>query len=167
MGLITMAQAQELFIKRPEVAELTRKIVAVLIGVNDEMSDATISQIIGETVGPSSYALRAAFRDLQRADPPIHFRRIRRVGWKRMHDTDLVAHSEVDLKKIARGARRGRKRLGDVRFAELSNRDQLHAARNNTRFAAIEDAAASVKSRLPSTIPDLSDVIAKIKGEQA
>ncbi len=154
------------FTKRPEIADLTRKIVAALIGTNDEISDAALAQRIGESIAPNSYAVQAAFRDLQRADPPVHFRRIRRVGWKRMHDPDLVAHSETDLKKIARGARRGRRRLGDVRFAALNNNDQLHAARNNTRFAAIEDAATTVKSRSPSKIPDLSDVIARIKKDQ-
>jgi hypothetical protein len=154
------------FIQRSDIADLSRRIVAALVGTNDEVSDTALSQVVGETIAPNSYALKAAFRDLQRADPPIHFRRIRRVGWKRMHDPDLVVHSEADLKKIARGARRGRKRLGDVRFSALNNQDQLHAARNNTRFAAIEDAATTVKSRMPSRLPDLSDVIARIKGEQ-
>jgi hypothetical protein len=161
-----MADEKPTFVKRPEVAELTRQIIAVLVGVNDEIADESLCKVVGEKIGPNTYALRAALRDLQRTDPPIHFRRIRRVGWKRMADPDIVAYSEVDLKRIARGARRGRKRLNDIRFAELSNGDQLHASRNQTRFAAIEDAAFSAKPKtLPSNIPDLSVVIARIKAE--
>lgn len=162
-----MAQVQELFVKRPEVADLTRKIIAVLVGVNDEISDEALTQTIGFTIGPRTHALRIAFRDLERSDPPILFRRVRCFGWKRMRDQDIVARSEVDLKKIARGARRGRKRLNKVRHETLSNGEQLHAARNNTRFAAIEDSAATVKiSRFESTIPDLKTVLEKIKSAQ-
>jgi len=154
---------QTLFVKRPETADLTRKIIAVLIGTNDEMSDEALSQMVGVPVRSDTYALRAALRDLERADPPVLFRRVRKFGWKRMRDTDIVVGSEGDLKKIARGARRGRKRLGKVVFDRLSNGEQLHAARNNTRFAAIEDAATTVKPRHTSTIPDLSSVLQKIK----
>jgi hypothetical protein len=153
-----------LFIKRPENADMSRKIVAALQGVNDEITDAAMKAVAGDV---TSSSLRAAFRELARADPPVLFRRIRNHGWKRMHDPDIVAHSEVDLKKIARGARRGRKRLGAVRFDALSSNDQLQAARNNTRFAAIEDASvnATVRRKPASSIPDLETVLKKIKGD--
>lgn len=163
-----MNTMKSFFVKRPEVAELTRKIVATLVGVNDELADTALSQVVGTRVGPNTYALRAALRDLARADPPVHFRRIKNMGWKRMHDPDLVAHSEVDLKKITRGARRGRKRLSSVRFDALSKNDQLQAARNNTRFSAIEDTASNATVRRPpSPIPDLNDLLKRIKAEHA
>lgn len=157
MGVMIMRQ----FIKRPEIAEQARKLVAMLTGVNDEISDASLGE------PPTSYPLRVAFRDLERANPPVIFRRIRNVGWKRMYDVDLVLHSEADLKRLGRGARRGRKRLGLVQFDHLTRTEQLHAARNNTRFAAIEAAAASVALKpLAAGIPDLTAVLEKIKAEQ-
>jgi len=153
-----------MFEKRPHIADLARKIVAALTGVNDEISDSTLEQIIGMPIDPGAYVLKVALRDLERADPPILFRRIRRFGWKRMQDRDIVANSEGDLKKIARGARRGRRRLNKARFDVLTNGEQLHAARNNTRFAAIEDSAATIRvSKFESTIPDLKTVLEKIK----
>lgn len=160
-----MARNQR-FIPRPEIADLSRKIIGVLVGVNDEISDASLERMVEAPLRPGSRAIRVALRDLERADPPIHFRRIRSEGWKRMQDRDLVARSEADLKTIARRARRGRKRLGRVRFEILSSSDQLQAARNNTRLAAIEDAAAVTAKRRrnePSHIPELSDVLRKIK----
>jgi hypothetical protein len=157
-----------MFIKRPEIAEMARRLAVLLVGVNDEITDQRISQTLGHTVDPGSHVMRSALRELERGDPPVHFRRLRSYGWKRMHDQDLVAHSDADLKKIARGARRGRKRLGHiVQFDALSTGDQLRASTNNTRLAAIEDAAATVKVRaVPSSVPDLTSLLEKIKGAQ-
>jgi hypothetical protein len=152
------------FVARPENAELTRKLVAVLVGVNDEINDGTLSKMVEQPLTPRTYPLKAAFRDLERGDPPIHFRRIRNLGWKRLHDPDLVAHSETDLKKITRGARRGRKRLNHVQFENLSAPQQMQCARNNTRFMMIEQTANVVQpAKGLSTIPDLNDLIRKVK----
>ena len=83
-----------------------------------------------------------------------------------MNDPDLVTHSETDLKKIYRAGRRGHKKLGHAQFDNLSNGQQLQAARNSARFAAIENAASVTPVRPISSIPDLKTVLEKIK-EQA
>jgi hypothetical protein len=87
----------------------------------------------------------------------------------RQHETPKLSGETNDAHelrtRIARGARRGRRRLNYVRFGSLNKDEQLHCARNNTRLALIEDAAANTRPRpiKSSSIPDLTDVIADIK----
>jgi hypothetical protein len=153
------------FEARPEVAELSRRIIATLTGVNDEISDDTLEQIIGVPIGPGNHAMQVALRHMERADRPLLFRRKRGIGWKRETDSDIVEGSEGALKKLSRGARRGSRRLGKVaNFVGLSNELQLQAATNQTRLFAIAEVASVRKPRkIVSSVPDPQSLTAAIK----
>jgi hypothetical protein len=162
-GVDQMKESQ--FELSPETAEMSRRIIGVLAGVNNEISDETLNQIIGMEIWPNNYALQAALRQMERAVPPVCFRRRRGKGWKRETDTDLVEGSEGALKKLARGARRGSKRLSKVVAPlALSNETQLQYTTNLTRLYAMEDAASSRKPRRPKeSLPELQCVLDAIK----
>jgi hypothetical protein len=148
----------------PETAEMSRRIVAVLTGVNNEISDKALGQIIGVEIAPDNCALQAALRQMERAEPPVCFRRRRGIGWKREADADLVQGSEEALKKLSRGARRGSVRLGKVVNHEaLSNGMQLQWATNQTRLCSIEDAASARKPRRSAkSVSDLKTALETI-----
>jgi hypothetical protein len=148
----------------PERAEMSSRIVGVLTGVNDDISDKSLAQIIGQEVKRDNYALQMALRHMERADPPVCFRRIRGHGWKRQNDIDLVHGSVGALKTLSRSARRGSTRLGKVvDYGALPSGMQLQWATNQTKLFAIEDAASVRKPRRSAkAISDLQSILRNI-----
>ena len=53
-----------IFIARPEHAETARKIIAALVGVNDEISDEALSMVVGQQIAPTDTPMKSALRSL-------------------------------------------------------------------------------------------------------
>lgn len=122
------------FTRTPE----TDAVVKVLHGVNGEISYQTLAMSAGLTIPRLKTLLGSARRILLKEK--IAFGTIQSFGLRRLGDSDKVAKSEDDKKKMGRVAKRGIKNLASLEaFDRLEPREQLTVTTNRTIFSLTID----------------------------
>jgi ribosomal protein L30/L7E len=136
-------------------SDLTQKTHDLLIGVNGEVSYATLASHVGlaEFTPRLRSAVISARRSLER-EHGIVFETVRGLGLRRLADIDVVRSTNAIRQSIHRKAKSGILRLGAVRnFADLPPQEQAQATINQTIFAMAQGASALAPKAPAAPVP--------------
>ena len=123
-------------------AERTLKALDLLRGCNDVLTYEAIENTMGETIDDLRQVFINARRYLER-DEGIVFECVRKVGFRRLTDSEKVESSSKFRRTIRRNAIRGVTRCDAVKAPDqLSNKDQMRLTIQRTVFQAIQRESA-------------------------
>jgi hypothetical protein len=146
-------------------SDLTQKTHDLLIGVNDEISYATLASHVGLATFDARLrsAVISARRSLER-EHGIVFETVRGIGLRRLADADVVRSTSAIRQSINRKAKSGIRRLGAVRnFAALPLKEQGQATINQTIFAMVQDASALAPKAPANPVPPATPDVAALR----
>lgn len=126
--------------------------------IGDLINDEALSSTIAKPISTANGALRTAFKRLLR-DHDMVFGRIRKEGWKRLNDSEIVASGVSDVERIRRHSNRSVERQMKADFSKLSTADK-------SRFTAQVSILGSVAMMTkPSSVSKVAALAPSDKAE--
>lgn len=108
-----------------QISQDSRLLIMTLkaAGIGDIITDRQLEDAIGKSLRDAPGPLQTAFKRLMR-DENMVFGRIRKVGYQRLADSQIVASGASDAERIRRQANRSVERQMKVDFDRLTTADK-------------------------------------------
>ena len=116
------------------------------MAVDDTISDADLSDVIGKPIAKAQPALRSALRYLQN-EYQFVFARVRKTGYVRLTDSNIVRAAPRRLTGIGRAVKRAARELVCADHANLNQAEQAVAINTTLVYGLIRSAASDEGQR--------------------